>query len=215
LPLSFAFFIVFIGIDKYGGVAKEERSTHDEDWGGRLVNVSSIGYGRMSQYAYTQGLASERVKISGAIDAAQAGQAVSTIRAAAGERAVTGPVDANSPEQVGARVCQTCKNRKYQDGSNDPGVSFKTPAHIDPGSAQSVVRGHEQEHVSNQRAKAQSENRRIISQSVSLFTSICPECGRVYVSGGVTRTVTASADNNAQNYGAEGRRRGQLLNVTA
>ena len=23
--------------------------------------------------------------------------------------------------------CQTCKERKYQDGSNDPGVSFKTP----------------------------------------------------------------------------------------
>ena len=28
--------------------------------------------------------------------------------------------------------CQTCKERKYQDGSDDAGVSFKTPTKIDP-----------------------------------------------------------------------------------
>jgi hypothetical protein len=169
----------------------------------------------MSQYAYAQALAPERTKVSGTIDAAQAVQAVSATRAAAGGRAVTGPADANSPEQVGAAGCETCKNRKYQDGSNDPGVSFKTPGHIDPGSAQSVVRGHEQEHVSNERAKAQTEGRKIVSQSVTLFNAICPECGRVYVSGGVTRTVMTSADNKAKNYGAAGSQRGQLLNATA
>ena len=179
------------------------------------MGVTGVGYGRMSQYAYAQALAPDRAKASGAIDATQAGQAVSPTRTASGGRAVTGPVDANSPEKTGPVECQTCKNRKYQDGSNDPGVSFKTPGHIDPGSAQSVVRGHEQEHVSNERAKAQSSDRRIVSQSVSLFTSICPECGRAYVSGGVTRTVTASVDDQSQNYTAEGSKRGQLLNATA
>lgn len=34
--------------------------------------------------------------------------------------------------------CQTCKERKYQDGSNDPGVSFKTPASISPERAASA-----------------------------------------------------------------------------
>ena len=36
--------------------------------------------------------------------------------------------------------CQTCKERKYQDGSDDPGVSFKTPTQIAPEQAASVVR---------------------------------------------------------------------------
>ena len=171
----------------------------------------------MSQYAYAQAFAPRPANGSGAIDAAQAGQAVSAARAASDARGMSGPDDVKSSEKIGAAECQTCKNRKYQDGSNDPGVSFKTPGHIDPGSSQSVVRGHEQEHVSNERSKALSEDRKIVSQSVSLFTSVCPECGRVYVSGGVTRTVTASADNKAQNspYKTEGIKRGQLLHATA
>ena len=86
--------------------------------------------------------------------------------------------------------CQTCKNRRYQDGSNDPGVSFKTPGKIDPSVAQSRVRGHEYEHVFRERSKAVREGREVISQSVTLQTGICPECGRTYVSGGTTRTVT-------------------------
>lgn len=88
--------------------------------------------------------------------------------------------------------CQTCKNRKYQDGSNDPGVSFKSAAHIDPGNSSVVVMSHEQEHVRNESAKAVREKKEIVSQTVSLETSVCPECGRVYTSGGTTRTVTKS-----------------------
>lgn len=88
--------------------------------------------------------------------------------------------------------CKTCKERKYQDGSDDPGVSFKTPTHIDPGQASSAVRGHELEHVVRERAQAQKDGRRVISQSVTMQTGICPECGRVYTAGGVTRTVTAA-----------------------
>ena len=45
--------------------------------------------------------------------------------------------------------CETCKERKYQDGSDENNVSFKTAAHISPESAASKVRAHENEHVSN------------------------------------------------------------------
>lgn len=74
--------------------------------------------------------------------------------------------------------CQTCKNRKYQDGSDDPGVSFKTPTHISPENAAYAIRSHEMEHVSHAQAKAQREDEKILSQSVTYHTAICPECGR-------------------------------------
>ena len=93
--------------------------------------------------------------------------------------------------------CQTCKERKYQDGSDDPGVSFKTPTNIAPEQAGAAVRGHENEHVVREQAKARQENRKVVSQSVTYHTAICPECGKVYVSGGTTRTVT-KADNSQQ-----------------
>ncbi len=94
--------------------------------------------------------------------------------------------------------CQTCKERKYQDGSDDAGVSFKTPTHISPDQAASAVKGHEMEHVVRERAAAKREDRRVVSQSVTMHTSICPECGRVYVSGGTTRTTTASEPDTAE-----------------
>ncbi len=87
--------------------------------------------------------------------------------------------------------CETCKNRTYQDVSDDPGVSFKAPGYISPSASAAVVRSHEQEHVSNERAKAHAQGKRVISQSVSIYTSICPECGRSYVSGGMTRITVA------------------------
>ena len=95
--------------------------------------------------------------------------------------------------------CQTCEKRKYQDGSADPGVSFKTPGHIDPKQSAATVRGHEMEHVVNNRAKAARENREIISQSVTLNTAICPECGTVYTSGGTTRTVFSGPKQQGEN----------------
>ena len=88
--------------------------------------------------------------------------------------------------------CQTCKERKYQDGSDYAGVSFKTPTKIDPDQAPSAVRGHEMEHVYREQAKAQREDRKVVSQNVTYHTAICPECGRAYISGGTTRTVTAA-----------------------
>ena len=88
--------------------------------------------------------------------------------------------------------CQTCAKRKYQDGSDDPGVSFKTPTHIAPQQSASAVLGHELEHVVREQAQATREEREVISQSVRLKNAICPECGTVYVSGGVTNTTTAA-----------------------
>lgn len=83
--------------------------------------------------------------------------------------------------------CETCKNRKYQDGSDEM-VSFKAAGHIDPDSAASVVMSHEQEHVSNAYQKADLEGGEVVRASVRLKTDICPECGRTFISGGVTST---------------------------
>lgn len=83
--------------------------------------------------------------------------------------------------------CETCKNRKYQDGSDEM-VSFKSARHVSPENAASAVRAHEQEHVSNAYKKAATDNGKVISASVSIHTAICPECGRTYVSGGTTHT---------------------------
>lgn len=93
--------------------------------------------------------------------------------------------------------CQTCKNRKYVDESSDPSVSFQTPQHISANQSSSMVLSHEREHVANEQEKAEREDRKIVSQTVSLSTSICPECGKIYVSGGVTRTITKS-DNKPE-----------------
>lgn len=104
--------------------------------------------------------------------------------------------EAKSPQQVMEEAeCQTCKERKYQDQSDDPGVSYQTPTNIAPEQAAAAVRGHEQEHVVREQATAQREDREVVSQSVTLHTAICPECGRVYVSGGTTRTATRSAED--------------------
>lgn len=125
------------------------------------------------------------------------------------EMAVRGRIQYLTPEEVEQQVeqaksaqevmeegqCQTCKERKYQDGSNDPGVSFKTPTNIAPEQAASAVRGHEQEHVVREQAKAQRENREIVSQSVTYHTAICPECGKVYISGGTTRTSSRAVED--------------------
>lgn len=83
--------------------------------------------------------------------------------------------------------CETCKNRKYQDGSDEM-VSFKSAGHIDPGNAAAVVMGHEQEHVANAYQKAENGNGKVERATVTLKTDICPECGRSYISGGETNT---------------------------
>ncbi|MCI9022418.1 MAG: hypothetical protein HFH32_17190 [Eubacterium sp.] len=87
--------------------------------------------------------------------------------------------------------CQTCKERKYQDGSNETDVSFKAPGHISPQASASTVKAHEQQHVANAYEKAAKNNGKVVSCSVSLRTSVCPECGTSYVAGGTTSTSIA------------------------
>ena len=99
-----------------------------------------------------------------------------------GESTTVSPGRKSSPAQ-----CETCRNRKYQDGSDEM-VSFKSAAHISPQASASRVMAHEQEHVSNAYKKAAQNNGKVISANVSLKTAICPECGRSYVSGGTTST---------------------------
>lgn len=89
---------------------------------------------------------------------------------------------------TGKEECETCKNRKYQDGSNESNVSFKSATHVSPEAAGSAVRAHEQQHVSNAYKKAAADNGKVLRASVSIHTDICPECGRSYVSGGTTNT---------------------------
>lgn len=100
-----------------------------------------------------------------------------------GESTKVSPGRRSSPAE-----CQTCKERKYQDGS-DENVSFKSAQHIAPEAAAARVRGHEQEHVANAYSKAAQDGGKVINASVAIHTAICPECGRTYVSGGTTTTM--------------------------
>lgn len=95
--------------------------------------------------------------------------------------------------------CETCANRKYQDGSDEM-VSFKSATHISPDAAATAVRAHEGEHVSNAYDKAAKNDGEVVNASVAIHTSVCPECGRTYVSGGTTTTtIRYNNDNYAKN----------------
>lgn len=91
--------------------------------------------------------------------------------------------------------CRTCKNRKYQDGSNE-NVSFQSPSHIPASASSARVRAHESEHVANAYTKAEQEDGKVLSVGVSLRTAVCPECGRTYTAGGETRTVIQYPNEN-------------------
>lgn len=107
-------------------------------------------------------------------------------------QAVKGDAEAEIREKIrnGEIECPACKNRKYVDGSDDPGVSFKTPTSVSPGQSKMAVLSHEKEHVTRNRAEAEAEGREVTHSSVSLQYATCPECGKQYVSGGLTRTTT-------------------------
>lgn len=100
-----------------------------------------------------------------------------------GESTKVAPGKKSSPAE-----CETCKERKYQDGSDECNVSFQTAQHISPEAAGAAVRAHEGEHVSNAYKKAAQNGGKVLQASVAIHTSICPECGRTYVSGGTTTT---------------------------
>ncbi len=105
------------------------------------------------------------------------------------------------PGKVNKAECETCKARKYQDGS-DENVSFKSAQHISPTAAGTRVRAHEQEHVSNAYTKAAQEGGKVLQASVAIHTAVCPECGRTYISGGTTSTkISYKNENNPYQKG--------------
>ncbi len=108
-----------------------------------------------------------------------------------------------SSGKVNPVECETCKNRRYQDGSDEM-VSFKTPGKISPEESFAKVSAHEQEHVTNAVAEGNKPGKELISATVSLKTAMCPECGKAYVAGGTTRTMmkTYGKDPFSQNQKA-------------
>lgn len=135
---------------------------------GMMIGAVSNGYGSLPIYgAYDFGTPS----------AAGASQV-------SGEDAGKKVGRASSPQE-----CQTCKERKYQDGSNEMNVSFKSAAHVSPEAAGAAVRAHEGQHVQNAYSKARQGDGQVVTASVSIHTAVCPECGRTYVSGGTTTTA--------------------------
>ncbi|OON85252.1 hypothetical protein BXO88_13370 [Oribacterium sp. C9] len=112
--------------------------------------------------------------------------------------------------------CKTCKQRKYQDGSNEMDVSFKSPSHISVSEAPSKVRAHEQEHVNNAYQKAEERGGKVLQASVSMKTAVCPECGTTYVAGGETSTkIVYPAEKTTSQSLAEDTGLGKVFDSTA
>jgi hypothetical protein len=61
---------------------------------------------------------------------------------------------------------------------------------VPPELAATAVRAHEQEHVQHNALDAASKGLKATS-TVSIHTAVCPECGKIYVSGGTTTTTYA------------------------
>lgn len=143
---------------------------------GAISNSFPMYYGNYSNNQVSSEQAASAVSLPGQIDENKAVSSVEDPKAKPGYE--------SSPEK-----CQTCRERKYQDGSDEMNVSFKSAAHISPQSAASAVRAHEGEHVKNAYAKAKEGNGKVVSATVSIHTGVCPECGKTYVSGGTTNTA--------------------------
>lgn len=143
-----------------------------------MIGISGYGNMPMSGYIYGNYAAASSQGAQGTQNAEGSKPVVNP-----GESTKVAPGRKSSPAE-----CQTCKERKYQDGS-DENVSFKSAQHISPEAAGARVRAHEQEHVTNAYSKAQQNGGKVINASVSIHTAVCPECGRTYVSGGTTHTM--------------------------
>lgn len=143
-----------------------------------MIGISGYGNMPLTGYIYGGYAASSSMNTGNAEDTGKA-----EVIKNPGESTKVAPGRKSSPAE-----CQTCKERKYQDGS-DENVSFKSAQHISPTAAASRVRAHEQEHVANAYSKAQQDGGKVINASVSIHTAVCPECGRTYVSGGTTHTM--------------------------
>lgn len=162
-----------------------------------IGNLTGYGMNPFSSYGYQAQLSGAKSRAE-QIAASVANTANPTQKAqdVDGARAVKNPGESTQVQpgkKSSPAECQTCKERKYQDGSDEM-VSFKSAAHVSPNAASSAVRAHEQEHVSNAYKKAEQNNGKVLQASVKIKTAICPECGRSYVSGGTTTTQIKYSD---------------------
>jgi hypothetical protein len=142
-----------------------------------IIGASSLGFANYGAYV---GASSSEGSVFDGLEAEGIGASTDKVE---GKDPNARPGFKSSPEN-----CETCRERKYQDGS-DENVSFKAPAHVSPQAAGAAVRAHEGEHVSNAYKKAAMEGGKVIHAGVSIHTAVCPECGRTYVSGGTTNTT--------------------------
>lgn len=113
-----------------------------------------------------------------------------------GRVAPLGQKETINVEKTQPSECQTCKERKYIDVSNEADVSFQSPTHVSPEASFTAVAAHEQEHVSNAVAEGSKTDAKLISASVSYQMGICPECGTPYIAGGTTRTTMQYNESN-------------------
>jgi len=159
------------------------------------MGINGIGTGYYSNpYIGFQGIGkSENQYALGAANASLTGSKIDADEKTASIKNPGESQEKKAGRKSSPAECETCANRKYQDGSDEM-VSFKSPSHISPESAASRVRAHEQEHVSNAYKKAEQNNGKVVNANVSIQTSICPECGRSFVSGGLTTTQIKYSD---------------------
>lgn len=165
----------------------------------RIGSLSPYGYSPINPYStYSSAGAVNAAEMAGAANAAQSAGAASGAEKAEGAKPIVNPgqsTEVQPGKKSSPAECETCKNRKYVDGSDEM-VSFKSPQHMSPTEAASRVASHEQEHVSNAYMKASQNNGHVVSCSVAIHTSVCPECGRTYVSGGTTTTSIKYANES-------------------
>lgn len=91
--------------------------------------------------------------------------------------------------------CETCQHRR-EDESEEV-VSLKTSKYTAEQSVTAVF-SHEAEHVYRDKAYADMNNKEVLYQRVALQTDICPECGKLYVSGGQASAVAESGTGQEQ-----------------
>ncbi len=167
------------------------------------MGLSVMGVGSMP-YGTGYGM---YASVSGATGSAEGVKRMLPVGAVSSAEGVRGVEDSRAAKRVGRAECQTCKSRKYKDGSDEM-VSFKSATHLSPQAAGSAVMAHEQEHVSNAYKKAALNDGKVLQASVQLHMGVCPECGRSYVAGGTTSTkIQYNEDNpyekNAKSLQAE------------
>jgi ssDNA-binding Zn-finger/Zn-ribbon topoisomerase 1 len=113
------------------------------------------------------------------------------------ENSISEKYETRLKKRMGLVECETCSKRLYKDGSDDIGVSFKHGNHISPEASYSVVLSHEKEHVAIAKEEAKKEKDATVNSTIRLFTAVCPECGKTYISGGETRTITITRDTSS------------------